>query len=159
MKNNALAGLVMSAALLCTGQVWAGSQGQDWLWSRTSVVVNRSTEALASGHAARAQRFSTVAAQTTSATDRMIALHNLCIALLNQNKTEGAQTACRDALSAPSGFAVTHVRGALIVAHQGTDTPLHARDLASVIRLNIARAYGTHVVTQLVDDSGDLDPR
>jgi hypothetical protein len=112
-----------------------------WVWSATSPETNKATTALASGHAGRALWLSRVAMTHANKTsDRLIVIHNLCIAHLTQGDIVGADVHCRTALLTPDTTRVVLRRGALItVAGVAGD---QGAPLTTVIRANIAEAYG-----------------
>ncbi len=136
MKNNIFYGF-LTAALLATlvaSPAKAESDFKQWLWSQTSPAVNRSTEALANHHPKRAAR----------AADRLIARHNLCLALIMTRDSAAAEPHCRAALRTPASFPVLRIRGALIVVQDAPHD--EAPTLATVVKANIARAYGDSMV-------------
>ncbi len=93
MKNNRIiSGFIVVAGLFLAAPVTAQTE---WLWSAQAPLVNRSTEALATGHTARAVRFAAQARSASRAADRLIAAHNLCLALIGN--TDG-DVHCRNAL-------------------------------------------------------------
>jgi len=114
-----------------------------WLWSATSPAVNRSTEALATGHAVRAVRLAKTAALTARQdADRLIAVHNLCLALLAGRAATDAGPHCHTALRTPESFKVIRERGALLV--MSDSAPARGGEtlsLVAVMRANITRAY------------------
>ncbi len=151
-KYAASAGLV---ALLATVGAAAENPGAAWLWSARSPMVNRSTEALATGHRARAAYFAQIAhAVTPHAADKLIATQNLCLALIAQNKSDEADAHCRAAIGAaaaldPALDKIVFVRGALTSGAEDNGMNL---SLAATVRDNIARAYGARVVDHMAED-------
>jgi hypothetical protein len=153
MKNNTIrAALGLLAALIFVPSVHA--QTTDWLWSAKAPLVNRSTEALASGHPERALRFARQArAKAGRAADRLIAAHNLCLALITRTNADAGDEHCRTAVhearALPAGQdALPRIRGALV-----TGAPFETGDailsLSRVVRDNIARAYGARLVDHI----------
>ena len=115
-----------------------------WVWSVTSLEVNSATSALASGHLTRAARIAGNAAATVSSpADRLIAVHNLCLARLAQGDIVAAEAHCRAALLTPDATRVIWRRGALVTVEDSvafeTDNALA---LAVIIRANVTQAYG-----------------
>ncbi|MEQ9447717.1 MAG: hypothetical protein RLN70_02295, partial [Rhodospirillaceae bacterium] len=87
----------------------ADNQTLSLIWSDSSGALNQSTRALAAGHSADAVRHAkTALGGPLSYGDRIIAAHNLCIALV-QDQPEAALPRCRTALEAPSRMVVKQV--------------------------------------------------
>ncbi len=129
--------------------------GPDYVWSARAPLVNRATEALDTGHMARAVRLA-AAAQTSAihAADKLIAAHDLCLALMSQGKTATAAAPCRTAIHAaatlsPADDGLAHDRGALVSGTAGGGESL---SLSVIVGDNIARAYGARVVDDMRED-------
>lgn len=147
---------MLAATLAGAGAARAEGQGATWLWSARVPLVNRSTEAMASGHYVRAAHFASAArAAAAHDADRLIASHNLCLALMAQGKDADARAHCRAAVASAAALTPDHdkvvfVRGALTTgAADGDRQPF---SLAAVVRENIARAYGAHVVDHMAEE-------
>jgi hypothetical protein len=128
-----------------------GSREIQWIWSGTSADINKATAALASGHIKRGLRLTTDAqASLAQASDRLIAIHNLCLAQLAQGAIVAADTPCRTALLSTNDARVLWQRGGFITV---SDTAAHTETpptlLAAVVRANVAFAYGEAVVGNL----------
>lgn len=119
-----------------------------WIWSATSPAANNATSALAAGRTTRAIRLaSAVVESAPHASDRLIALHNLCLARLTQGDITRADIHCRTALLSADNARVTRRRGGLItIGPSTTEPPDETMKLTAVIRANIAGAYGAAVV-------------
>jgi hypothetical protein len=119
-------------------------QAIQWVWSATSPATNKATSALAAGHVARGLRLSRAAITAAStAADRLIAVHNLCLAHLAQGDLAGADAHCRAALLASDSTHVIQRRGALVtIALESADDDMPALKLVTVIRANVSEAYG-----------------
>jgi len=144
MKNNRFYGFLTATLLtIATALPVQASESVQWLWSATAPHVNRSTEALANHHPQRAARLATSAINATLPSDRLIARHNLCIALLMQRDVAAAEPHCRTALQTPAPLPVARIRGALMLASHGSPG---APTLDAVIKANIARVYGDGMV-------------
>lgn len=112
-----------------------------WVWSTTSPAVNTATSALASGHVTRAVRLAGTAATTVSVpTDRLIAIHTLCLARLAQGDLGAADVHCRAALATPDTTPVILRRGAFVAVSDATGDD--ALELGTIIRTNVTQAYG-----------------
>jgi hypothetical protein len=154
MKNNmimAFLGLVI--ALTTPGAYAAEEFGGHWLWSARTPAVNRSTEALATGHAARAAHLAHVAyGAAMHAPEQVIALHNLCLALIALGTA--ADVACRTAIQSaaalpPAQDCAIHRRGSFVV---GVPAEGEIFSLARLVHDNIARAYGAQVVNDMAKE-------
>jgi len=124
-----------------------------WIWSATSLAANNATAALAAGRTARAIRLANTVAETAALpSDRLIALHNLCLARLAQGDIARADTHCRTALVTSDSARITRRRGGLItVGASAAEVHGVTVSLTSVIRTNIAGAYGAAVVADYAD--------
>ena len=110
---NALKSLVPTAAAMTAllsvlttvvSPVEAGTISQmTWVWSVSSAPVSNSTAALATGHTKRAIRLATRALGAVSGPDRVIALHNLCLAWLADGEPAKADPHCTEAIVAIAG--------------------------------------------------------
>jgi hypothetical protein len=154
MKNNSIMAFLGLALTLGAGASGAAEDAPDvWLWSARAPLLNRSTEALATGHPARAARLARAAHEAASqAPERVIALHNLCLALIAQGTP--ADIYCRTAIQgalvlAPVDDRVTRQRGSLVI---GIPAEGESFSLARLVRNNIARAYGLQVVNDMAEE-------
>lgn len=125
------------------------------IWSARAPLVNSATSALAAGHMTRAARLAQ-AAQTSSphAADKLIAVHDLCLALIRQGKTAAAADPCRAAIQGAAALssaddALAQRRGALV---SGADDGGKTFSLGMIVSDNIARAYGARVVDDMRED-------
>jgi hypothetical protein len=69
-----------------------------WLTAETSIPAAQSTAALIQGHPARATAMAARALDRAQGYDRVVALHNLCVALLRQDQATRAAPACEEAM-------------------------------------------------------------
>lgn len=74
-----------------------------WLWSSQSNLVTNSTAALAVGRTGRAIALAKKALEKVDGGDRMIALHNLCLAWLTRGELATAEPYCTEAVVAAAG--------------------------------------------------------
>jgi len=152
-NNNIIAVFLMLAGTLLAPPAAAQAPQTEWLWSARAPVVNRSTEALAAGHTARAVRFALLARNSApAAADRLIAVHNLCLALIGNADAAASEDHCRSAVHEAQHLPAAEdrllrARGAL-VAGAHIDANGQALSLARVVRNNIARAYGARLVVR-----------
>ncbi len=95
-----------------------------WLSSTTSVHLNRSTMALASGHPRRGAFYALTAfSEELTETDRLIANHNLCIAYLNLSSERRASRYCMLARDmADPHLYIKTIRGAHYIVEISSDT-------------------------------------
>jgi len=144
--------VVIFALALSAAPAWAGESHQ-WLWSETSALINRSTEALAGGHYKRAERFAVRARESAAhASDLTILLHNLCLARMS---TRGSATASDDCAAAVQSTArltaednrLVLMRGRLLPASTAAEGETFS--LSEIVQANIARAYGWHMVDHM----------
>lgn len=150
MKRNKFIALGTSVVLntviiatLAMPAAHAETQGFTPIWSDTSEMLNRSTQALAAGQTDQALRLAEETINSTlSYGDRLIAAHNLCVALVGQNAAL-AEPHCRAAMSAPSRMVVKPVGGKLkIRGGRTTFVPsIGAQPLTSVMGQNIHQAH------------------
>jgi hypothetical protein len=89
----------VSFVVIASAQTAQSAQVQ-WLWPVQSVAVSQSTTALVLGHHGRAIRMAERALARTEGHDRVVALHNLCIAYLRSGELTSAIPQCNSALSA-----------------------------------------------------------
>jgi len=141
-------------AAFCLGVImwsWPAQAETEWLWSERVSLVNRSTEALAAGHTQRAERFARAARATAlPAPERLVAIHNLCLALVMRSKA-GADVECRAALRmtvSRNDDRLVRKRGALLVG-VADNAQYETLRLSEIVRANIARAYGVLVVDHM----------
>ena len=124
-----------------------------WLWSARIAEINQTTSALATGHPARALRFAEmVGTDTLPAAERLIAAHNLCLALV-ATRSSKADSACRGAVRTPLPATEDRahvIRGAWTVGVN--DPQAHATRLTYLVRVNIARAYGVRIVDRFAEE-------
>ena len=100
-----------------------------WIWASKGTSVASSTAAMAIGHMPRAIRLATEALDGATGPDRVIALHNLCLARLEQGHPAKAEPSCAAALKeAPAAFAPKTER--LIVANIARARSLNAHERA-----------------------------
>lgn len=116
--------LVLAVSFAAVGAAQpAEAKPVHWLPADTSIAVAQSTAALAQGHPARAAAAAARALDQTHGYDRVVALHNLCVALLRRGETERAAPHCDAAVKAA---AVTPQR-------------LDGRAVSDIVFANIAR--------------------
>ncbi len=130
----------------------AADTGLNLIWSDTSQTLNHSTEALQAGRTDEAARLAEAAmTETLSYGERLIADHNLCVALADRD-TAAAEPHCRAALNAPARMIVKPVGETLkIRAGRATFVPsIRAQTLSSVMRGNIRHAF-EHTAPQLAE--------
>lgn len=159
MKLNKYIALGVSVAMstlilttLATPAAQAEDTGFNLIWSDTSEALNRSTAALKAGRSDEAARLVEAAmTETLSYGDRLIADHNLCVALADRD-TAAAEPHCRKALNAPARMIVKPVGETLkIRAGRATFVPsIGAQTLSSVMRGNIRHAF-EHTAPQLAE--------
>ncbi|MDX2221631.1 MAG: hypothetical protein SFV21_02715 [Rhodospirillaceae bacterium] len=94
--------LVLIAALAALPAAAAPVKNATWLWSSQSNLVTNSTAAMAVGRTGRAIALAEKALEKTGGSDRMIALHNLCLAWLSRGDAATAEPYCNDAVVAAS---------------------------------------------------------
>jgi hypothetical protein len=68
------------------------------IWAQLSIRVGNSTSALVTGHTRRAIRLASTAVDRVAGHDRIVALHNLCLAWLKEGDTTTARGYCDAAL-------------------------------------------------------------
>ena len=133
----------MIMTILATPAVHAETTGLNLIWSDTSKTVNRSTEALAAGRTDIAARMAEAAmAETLNYGDRLIAAHNLCVALAGRD-ARSVESHCRTALAAPLRVVAKPV-GDMLKIRGGRVmfvSSIGAQTLSSVMRANIRKAY------------------
>lgn len=128
--SNALAAITLSfmsltAAASLNQAVAAGKY--TWVWSSKGSAVANSTAAMSIGHMPRAIRQATEALESAQGPDRVVALHNLCIAHLERGNATAAEPSCTSALNeAPAVFAAKTER--IINANIARARSLHARE-------------------------------
>jgi len=140
------------ALALNAGTAGAGESYQ-WLWSDRAPLINRSTEALASGHGKRAERFALAArASAAHPADQAVILHNLCLARMSTRGPSAAADDCAAAVRStvrltPAENRVMLIRGRLLpVTTQAQGETLN---LADIVQANVARAYGWRMVDHM----------
>ena len=136
----------------------AEDAGLNLIWSDASETLNRSTEALKAGRTDEAARLAEAAmSEALSYGDRLIASHNLCVALADRDTT-AAEPHCRAALDAPARMVVKPVGETLkIRAGRATFVPsIGAQTLSSVMRENIRHALA-HTTSQLAESRTPRD--
>ncbi len=127
--------LVLSLPALAAADCGTGPK---WLWSSQSALVNRSTQALATGRPARAADFARrVLANSPSATDAKIAAHNLCLAAIAGGAAVESDPDCAAALAG---------RQDSLMLCGTDDRAAEAGSLTALIRANIAAAAGHAIV-------------
>jgi hypothetical protein len=99
--------LVLIAALAALPAAAAPVKNATWLWSSQSNLVTNSTAALAVGRTGRAIALAEKAVEQTTGSDRMIALHNLCLAWLGRGDAATAEPYCNDAIAATDAGSTT----------------------------------------------------
>jgi len=100
----ALSFLTLTAAGALNQAAAAGKY--TWVWSSRGSAVANSTSAMSIGHMPRAIRQATEALESAQGPDRVVALHNLCIAHLERGNATAAEPSCTAALNeAPAVFA------------------------------------------------------
>lgn len=75
------------------------TKGPSLIWSTKASAVSNSTAALSTGHTQRAIKLATEALDKVKGADRVIALHNLCLAHLDRQDAAAANPFCAAALS------------------------------------------------------------
>jgi len=155
-KYIALSSSVVLATLIMTTLATPAARAADsdlrLIWSDTSEALNLSTEALKAGRTDEAARLAEAAmTEALSYGDRLIASHNLCVALAERD-TAAAEPHCRAALDAPARMVVKPVGETLrIRAGRTTFVPsIGAQTLSSVMRGNIRQAF-EHQIPQIAD--------
>jgi len=137
------------AMLLGSSQAQAADPAVRWLWSDTSPSVNRSTEALATGHLGRARTLALESARMATPADMRIAAHNLCLVHLRSGVALETDDACRNALTGPDS-AVVMRRGALVANAEDSVPGLAQHSLSAIVTANIAAAAGHAVVAPII---------
>ncbi|MCB2107336.1 MAG: hypothetical protein KDE14_06520 [Rhodobacteraceae bacterium] len=97
---------IMLALAMGLGPAAAGDgapPNTTWLWSKTSAAVSNSTAALATGRFDRAIRLALRAVANDTGPDRVIAVHNLCLAWLAKDQPDAADPYCVEAIVAIAG--------------------------------------------------------
>src|SRR5262249_52515820 len=112
---------LMTATLMCAALALQATAAEvphpriQWIWSPTSADVNKATSALATGPPPPAVRpAGTAIPPSATSSDRLIAVHNLCLAHLSRGDIARAETHCRGALLTSDSARVVPRRGALI---------------------------------------------
>jgi hypothetical protein len=114
--------LILVALLLSTASAQtAAPRGIEWLWPDQSVAAAQSTASLVQGFPGRARLQAVRALPTAAPFDRLVTLHNLCLADVQQNV---GSAHCDQAI--PTAAQVSRM--------------INGRPVADVIRTNIARS-------------------
>jgi hypothetical protein len=93
--------LVLAVSLAALSPARAGEPAQPvWLWPQQSIAVAQSTSALVTGRPERAAKFALRGLKDSAGYDRVVALHNLCLALVRLEETDRAQPVCDSAMTA-----------------------------------------------------------
>ncbi len=130
--------LVLGAvlAILTAGPAFAACEGSaQWLWSDTSDVINRSTQALAAGRAEQAKGLAESAlAHRLPPADTRIASHNLCLVSVAGGGAANADANCQTARAGADRAAL------LCGATLSKARKVTGADVSAVIAGNIAAA-------------------
>ena len=134
MARKLVVGAVL--AVLAASPAFAGCEGSaQWLWSTSSDVVNRSTQALAAGRSDQARGLAeTAVAHRLSPTDLRIASHNLCLLDIAGGASAAAYANCQTAQAGADRTAL--LCGETLSKARKVSGP----DLSSAIAANIAAA-------------------
>lgn len=99
---NGLAVSVMALGLALALSPVAKAESGDrpsLIWSSKSSAISNSTAALSTGHTQRAIKLATGALESAKGADRVIAIHNLCLAHLDRNDVAAASPHCAAAVT------------------------------------------------------------
>jgi len=97
--------LVLAVSFAAVGMAQpAEARPVQWLPAENSIATAQSTTALVQGHPARAVAAAERALGHSEGYDRVVALHNLCVALLRQGATERAAPHCDEAMKAAAAL-------------------------------------------------------
>ena len=99
MTNSHRSTGLFAALILALSATVTSADPTSYVWSARSSAVSNSTAALAQGHEQRAIRLAADSLANAKGADRVIALHNLCLAHLKQQEPSAAAPHCAAALT------------------------------------------------------------
>jgi hypothetical protein len=130
--------LVLAVSFAAVGLAQpAEAKPVQWLPAEASIPAAQSTAALVQGHPARAQIMAERALEQAQGYDRVVALHNLCVAWLRRGEAERAAPHCDEAVKTAAAL----------------PRRLDGRALSDVIFANIARERSSQAAARLAQSA------
>lgn len=127
-----------------------GNNAPVWFSTTTSMLLNRSSTALATNHISRGIRLAHQALQNELLlSDQLIANHNLCVGFLSMGETEMAKPYCMQTTEyAQLPFNIIHTRGAYYLSEKLNENNNILRD-GSLFQLVLSNIEHQKVNLQL----------